>query len=87
MRGFYDERSYKRIDSKMDLHVSYVGKVKKRAAVKRVPRIPRWKHPGEEPLNDVKKAPEGWHDSDFDINPQYVPSTLLYLLFCRDKQS
>jgi hypothetical protein len=67
--GFYDERSAKRQDQKMDLHVSYVGKIKVQPP-KRPPRPPRWRHRGRVPLNDPKSLPEGWHVDDSDIDPE-----------------
>jgi hypothetical protein len=69
--GFYDERSTKRQDLKMDLHISYVGRFKAKPPAKKPPRSPRWSHRGPAPLNDLTKVPDGWHDDDSDIDPEY----------------
>lgn len=54
---------------KLDLDVSYVGKIKLPAKPRKRRRHKRWKHVGE-PLEDTTKLPKGWTDSEPDLSDE-----------------
>jgi hypothetical protein len=57
-------------DKVLDLDTSYVGKIKIPKKTPKPPRHPRWKHKGNESLENPAELPDDWTDSEPDLSDE-----------------
>ena len=54
----------------LDFDHSYVGEIKPSPPRKKGKRHERWRHEGPESLDDTKKLPTGWKDTEPDLSDE-----------------